>query len=85
MPDDSPRQEPNLITFRIERMVNGYIVDVFEDTSENRLSGGGRVGPRHLVASREGLVSLLGELAPRTLDKPALSPWNATPIEERVW
>lgn len=82
------KSEPNIIGIRIERMVNGYIVDVSETTGA--VDYGARtsatiVGPRHLVTSREALVDLLSYFAPTTLTKPVSSVLSGLTIEERKW
>lgn len=76
-----PAPIPNACHIHIERMVNGYIVQV----SEGFPSGHSIKGARYLVVSQQGLSELLGSLAPKMLDSPAISPFGDDPIEEKVW
>lgn len=66
--------EPTVITFQIERMVNGYVVQT---------TSGAPV--KHLVTSREALIELLTAEAPSMLSRPPPHPWTGQPVEEKKW
>lgn len=85
MADESEKQDPTIITFRIERMVNGYVVHQSAETERSSVGYSLMIGPKPLVTSRAALVELLTAMAPEPLAKPAVSPWGSGPVEERVW
>lgn len=62
-----PAPGPNVVMFRIERLVGGYIVEKQEQASSCGIRIFHGDGPRRLVTSHHDLIDLLIEMVPGPL------------------